>query len=282
MNSENGSMASDKENADTSEGSQLGGKWLDILRVDDYGPDGKVTSKDLDDMVSDYQARTASKAPVVLGRVKANGSPVGTVDEIRRNGNVLQAKLDKIDPRVDQLYSKGVFKKRSVAIERTPQGDVSLAGVGLVSPQWNGKMMHIDNEATPSLDDLVKQTFGTQSIVFGEEPVLLSNIGRIRINPESVRVSIAAKTLASEKNITFGEALSRVVTVESSAAVQKSRAPRGRRSGVPVNPDSVKLTELTKQRANERSVTFSEALSEVAAEHPELTRDPFAPRRSER
>lgn len=59
-------MADDKENTDGPEGSTLDGKWLDVLRVADYGVDGAITSKDLDDVVSDYQGKTANKAPVCL------------------------------------------------------------------------------------------------------------------------------------------------------------------------------------------------------------------------
>jgi predicted transcriptional regulator len=258
---------------DGSDGSQLEGKWLDILKVADYGPDGKFTSKDLDDLVSDYQTRTTDKAPVVLGRVKGNMQPVGTVDEIRRNGDVLQAKLNKIDPRVGQLYSKGVFKKRSAAFERSSKGGISLVGVGLVSPQWHGQNQRMDDEITPSLDELEKQTFGTQSVIgFSEARGPVFNTGRIRVDPDSVRLSEAAKQLASEKSITFAEALGQVSTIQYSIGTQPSGKPQSSRSVIPADPNSVRLSELAKQRARDESITFSEALSQVASEQPELTK----------
>lgn len=264
-------MTEDNKNNAGSESSQLEGKWLDVLRVGDYGADGKVAPQDLDDLVSEYQGRATNKAPVVLGRVKDAAPPVGTVDEIRRSGDVLQAKIGKVDPRVDQLYSKGVFKKRSAGFERSPKG-IALKGVGLVAPQWNGQQGREDGEITPSLDDLEKQTFGTQSVVFGEPQRSTSNTGRVRVDPDSVRISDAAKKLASKKSITFSEALSQVTAIESSSTSQPGERPRGSRFAISADPNSVQLAEIAKQRAKDESITFSEALSQVARERPELTR----------
>lgn len=262
-------MADDKNNTDESEGSQLEGNWTNVLRTGSFGTDGDITSNDLDDMVNEYQARATNKAPVVLGRPsKTDRSPVGTVDEIRRKGDTLQAKLTNLDPRVEQLHGKGVFKKRSVMIGHNPKG-AWLDAVGLVAPQWHGQHQRLDDELTPSLDDLYKQTFGTQSVIFGEPQHLVSNTGRIRVDPNSVRLSEAARKLTSEKSITFCEALSRVSTIEMSDGAWPTGKPRW---AVPADPNSARLSKLAKQRASEKSITFSEALNEVAEEQPGLTR----------
>ena len=259
-----------------SDGSPLEGQWINVLQTASYGEDGHIKPKDLDDLVSEYQARgTNGKAPVVLGRAKADGAPIGTVDEIRREGDVLQAKVSKIDPRVDQLYSKGVFKKRSAMIERSPKG-VALSAVGLVVPQWNSQRGREDDEMTPSLDELHAQTFGTQSVVFSDSRILLSNTGRLRVDPESARLSESAKRLASEKSITFAEALGQVAAIESSTTAQRSGRPQSVPGSLPADPNSARLSELAKQRAREKSITFSEALTQVVKEQPELTVDPFA------
>jgi hypothetical protein len=210
-----------------SEGQALEGQWINVLQTGSYGADGDVTSKDLDDLVSEYQARTTDKAPVVLGRAKADAPPVGTVDAIRRKGDVLQAKFSKVDSRVEQLHRKGVFKKRSAMLARSPEG-TALSSVGLVSPQWSSQLQREDDELTPSLDDLHKQTFGTQSVVFNETRNLVTNTGRICVGANSVRLTELAKQRASEKSITFSEALDQVAKEEPELTVSPFALGGGR------------------------------------------------------
>jgi hypothetical protein len=151
--------------ADSASADGLDGQWVAILPTGTY--DGETyTPDDLDGMVSEYQSRgEAAKAPVALG-ISAQGSsaPVGKIDALRRVKNSLQAKFAGIDPRVEHLYGRGIFPKKSVRVKRSPEG-VSLQSVGLVHPVWRDYWR--DNE-TPSLDALMKQAGESKDHVFDE------------------------------------------------------------------------------------------------------------------
>lgn len=153
----------------------LDGQWADILRTGTFNADGSdrenYTSDDLDSMVNEYQKRRdGEKAPVGLGHAPSKSNPgveeaVGSVDALRRKGNSVQAKFMGIDPRAEQLYSRGVFPKKSVQVKRSPEG-LSLQRVGLISPVPHGNNWRYD--ATPPLDELMQKYFGTKEHTFSE------------------------------------------------------------------------------------------------------------------
>jgi hypothetical protein len=144
----------------------LDGQWSEILHAGNV--DGETyTPDDLDGMVNEYQARNdATKAPVALG-IPSQGSsePVGKIDALRRVGGSLQGKFAGIDPRVEHLYSRGIFSKKSIQVKRSPEG-VSLQRVGLIHPKFSGGSWK-DGE-TPPLDDLMKEKTGNKDHIFGD------------------------------------------------------------------------------------------------------------------
>ena len=151
----------------------LDGQWADILRAGTY--DGEnYTPDDLDSMVTEYQRRgDGDKSPVALGLPPSKSNPgtdqpVGRIDALRKAGNSVQAKFSGIDPRVEQLHGRGKFPKKSVLLKRSPEG-ISLQRVGLISPIWEG--MNKRDDATPSVDKLMQQTFGTKEHTFQESPM---------------------------------------------------------------------------------------------------------------
>lgn len=157
--------------ADSANTDGLDGQWADILKAGTH--DGEAyTPDDLDGMVDEYQKRgDADKAPVALGvPSQANSSPVGKVDALRRKGNLVQAKLSGIDPRVEQLHARGVFPKKSIQVKRSPDG-ISLQRVGLIHPVYHIASGHLLNDKTPSLDELMKQNMGDKEHVFSESPL---------------------------------------------------------------------------------------------------------------
>ncbi len=142
----------------------LDGQWLDILSAGTH--DGETyTPADLDGMVKDYVLRTDfNKAPVALGLPEEGSpAPVGQVDALRRVGNSLQGKFGGVDPRVEQLYRRGAFPKKSIQVKRSPDGD-SLQRIGLIHPHFFNGRQH--DAGTPSLDELEKHFMSSKSHVF--------------------------------------------------------------------------------------------------------------------
>jgi len=148
----------------------LDGKWAEILRTGAY--DGEnYTPEDLDSMVSEYRKREdGAKAPVALGLPRSQSNPgtdepIGRIDALRRTGNSVHAKFAVVDPRAEQLHARGAFPKKSVQLKRSPNG-LSLQRVGLISPVPDGN--HWRYDATPSLDTLMQQSFGSKDHTFTE------------------------------------------------------------------------------------------------------------------
>lgn len=149
------------------------------MRAKDYAKDGALiggqgdgtfTSSDLDSIVADYKNRTQQKstqAPIVIGRPVDEGEKVGVIGDIKRSGDTVLAQLVDLDPKAALLYDKGVFSKRGVQIERSPDG-IALRSVGLIAPQWNGQQQTWVDDKTPKLDELYNTQFGTQNLQFSE------------------------------------------------------------------------------------------------------------------
>jgi hypothetical protein len=154
---------------DDAGGSGLDGQWKEILRAGTIGSDQSggetYTPADLDGMVKEYKLRGyGDRAPIALGLPgKTDPEPLGQIDGLRRVGDSLQAKFSGIDPRVEHLYGRGAFPKKSVQIKRSLEGD-SLQRVGLIHPTYSGSAWHDDG--TPSLDELEKQHMGSKDHVF--------------------------------------------------------------------------------------------------------------------
>ncbi len=92
-----------------------------------------------------------------------------------------------------------------------------------------------------------------------------------RFQTNSEALSELAKELAYEKRINFSKALRRVIEENP-----KLTLPDGVFSfdeGTKPKTNNEKLAELAKARAREKSINYCEALTEVVARHPELTRE---------
>lgn len=159
--------------AESSGSEGLDGQWAEILRTGKF--DGEnYTPEDLDSLVSEYRKRKdGEKSPLALGLPPSASNPVadepiGRIDGLRRVGNSIEAKCANVDPRVEQLYARGVFPKKSVQLKRSPEG-LSLQRVGLISPVWKGQYQ--TDEATPSLDELMQKSFGSKAHTFQESPL---------------------------------------------------------------------------------------------------------------
>ena len=182
----------------------------------------------------------------------------GEVAAVRRDGNDFLAKIGKVDPRVTELQKAGAFKKLAVSLKKTPSG-LSLQRVGFVAADYPDGVT-----GEKPLDELHGAHSQTKDVVFMETSSAPVVTGRLRVDPNSVRLRDLAQQRAREGHVSFAEALTKVA-IECPALVQ----PAYRR--LAPDPRSVELSDLAKQRAREERISFAEALTEVAQERPDLT-----------
>ena len=92
--------------------STLADQWLEVFRAGDYGAKGKFTEQDLRAIASSYDP-SLHEAPVVIGRPEMNAPAFGWVEKLRAHGGTLLAKLRQVQPALEDMVSRGLFKKRS-------------------------------------------------------------------------------------------------------------------------------------------------------------------------
>ena len=253
--------------------SKLSDQWIELFRTGNYGDKGEYSERDLDQIVANYN-RSFHEAPAVIGHPENDLPAYGWVEAVKRVGNTLFGKLKQIQPAFEEMVKQGLFKKRSIGLYQTDKG-LALRHVGFlgaVPPEIKGLA---DVQFSERKGIVIEVPIGA-SFVFDDEQRRVANPGRFRVDPESVRLSESAHRLASEKSITFAEALGQVATVERFAAAQRIGRPQSVPGSIQADPNSVRLSELAKQRAWDMSISFSEALTQVAKERPDLTVDPLA------
>jgi hypothetical protein len=110
--------------------SKLNGQWIEAFRAGDYGEKGSYDRAAIDQMVASYNP-AHHEAPVVLGHPEKDAPAYGWVEAVKREGDVLFAKLKQVSPQLEQLVQDGSFKKRSVAFYKKPDG-LSLRHLGFL------------------------------------------------------------------------------------------------------------------------------------------------------
>src|ERR1039458_8244003 len=199
-----------------------------------------LTKADLDSMVKNFQPRSiAEHIPVRFGRANSDGPVVARISALRRSGAALAGRLAGVDPRFDQLLKSkklGGKTARSMRFERDPEKGASLTGYGFMPPRvyGGGAGMHEGDSTDVGLTKLAAKDKAGEIIQFSA-----NDAGRV------------------EFIITDGP-------TKRSAAQHHGRA-------FPFDPNSVKLNDLAVARQHEQHISFAEALTAVAAAHPELT-----------
>jgi hypothetical protein len=105
--------------------------WIQIFKTgkhtDSKGDTRNWKESDLDAIVAKYNP-AAHQAPVVIGHPKDNDPAFGWVEEVKRDGQVLMARLGDLVPEFVEAVKKGLYKKRSVSL----YPDLSLRHVGFL------------------------------------------------------------------------------------------------------------------------------------------------------
>lgn len=96
--------------------------WVDVFRtgtfLNDDGSSTEWTEHELDEIVDKYNNQSENKhtAPVVFGHPKDDAPAVGWVERLKRDGNVLKAKLVDLSKELIDGIKTGAYKFQSIAL----------------------------------------------------------------------------------------------------------------------------------------------------------------------
>ena len=125
--------------------------WIDICRTGTWHSlDGKVTltDADLDELVASY-ARS-DPAPVVIGHPTTDAPAQGWVGALRRVGDRLQARLERLDEGFREAVEAGRYANRSISAVRDETG-------------WRLRHLGFLGAALPAVDGLSPSNFAAPS-----------------------------------------------------------------------------------------------------------------------
>lgn len=114
--------------------------WIAIFKIgthtDSNGVTKEWTEKELDNIVSSYDPQK-HEAPVVIGHPKDNAPAYGWIEAVKREGDILYAKMKGLIPEFVDMVKKGMFKKRSISLY--PDGALRHIGfLGATPPAVKG------------------------------------------------------------------------------------------------------------------------------------------------
>jgi len=194
--------------------SLLNGQWIEVFRAGDYGQKGKFTTADLDRMIANYDP-AKHEAPVTMGHPEHDAPAYGWTESLKREGNVLFAKLKQVPESFEQLVSAGRFKKRSIGLYQSGNGPMlrHIGFLGAMPPEVKGladvkfgqeKFEAIDftEEKRVTLEEMKSAITEAFKSVFGEKkPATFSEEDVKRISAEAAKEATKGleTQLASQK-----------------------------------------------------------------------------------
>lgn len=115
--------------------------WIAIFRTGTHtDSDGRTkiwTEEDLDKIVAQYNPEV-HEAPVVIGHPKTDAPAWGWVEALKREGQVLYAKLKDLAPEFVEMVRRGLFKKRSVSLDLETLALRHIGFLGAMPPAVEG------------------------------------------------------------------------------------------------------------------------------------------------
>jgi len=236
--------------------SDLDRQWIEVFRAGDYGSKGNWTAADLDQLAQSYDPAKHA-APVVIGHPQHDAPAWAWVKKLRRVGESLWARLEKVAPEFEELVRQGRFLQRSVAFYKkfalTGRPYLRhLAFLGAQPPEVKG------------LQPIAQLAEGGSALVeFSESAPLRSLKPYIPFTPPlpgtvvvGMELAEEAEELAQTEKIEFGEAVDRV---------RRKGKPK-----VPFTPPlgkmvvvNVELAEEAEELAQTEKIEFGEAVDRV-------------------
>lgn len=268
----------------------LEGSWQKLMRAGTYG-ENSYSPSDLDEVVSNFDPGPsgASKIPVLFGNSDGGGPIVAKVSKLRRNGDTVSGQLTEVDPRIDQLNQAGKLGTRqSFTVKRTPAG-LTLDKVGIHAPRvfvgdvWrdgpgtDAALTDLANASTQPVAATLDVRFAGTAISFTEGSTAgvpnLRGAARIVVDGNSLKLNDLAVKRSHEQRVSFSEALITVAAEHPELTVpSRGHSAEQYSETFRFQTNSERLSELAGLRQREdRTLSFGECLSQVAAENPRLT-----------
>jgi hypothetical protein len=226
---------------------KLNGPWIEVFRAGDYGAKGSFGPADLDKIIANYDP-AKHEAPVVLGHPENDAPAYGWTEAVKREGDVLLAKLKQVPAAFEQLVRDGRFKKRSVALYNGPNGP-SLRHIGFLGalpPEvkgladvklcefGNGKFESIDfkedgltiEEMKAAFSEAIKNLFGDKKpAVFSEDDVKKISLEAAKEATKDLQTQLGAqKTAFDDLQKKFNESQTASALAGKSASVDAAIA----------------------------------------------------------
>lgn len=106
--------------------------WIELFRaghqVDSTGNGRDWTASDIDEIIRNHSDATA--APIVIGHPKTDAPAYGWSAELKRDGDILLGRFEKVEPTFADMVQAGRFRRRSVAIGHLKDKGLYLRHVG--------------------------------------------------------------------------------------------------------------------------------------------------------
>ena len=135
--------------------------WIEVFKTgthtDSSGNERTWSQSDLDKIVASYSAQN-EMVPVVLGHPKTDDPAYGWVSAIKREGDILLAKFERLCPEFINWVEKGLYRNISIALG----ADLSLRHIGFLGA------------AAPAVKGL-ENTFCDQDVSFFTSPFSASD-----------------------------------------------------------------------------------------------------------
>lgn len=96
----------------------FGGQWIEVFaagtHVDSNGRRHDLDTDFIEKVVRNFEP-PVHEPPAVIGHPREDAPAYGWVSEVRRNGDVLEARFADVDKEFERMTSEGKFKKRSAS-----------------------------------------------------------------------------------------------------------------------------------------------------------------------
>ncbi len=253
--------------------------WIQVFKTgrhtDAEGREKEWGRADLDQIASSYNPNI-HEAPVVIGHPENNAPAFGWVEALKREGDILYAKLKNLIPEFVDMVRRGLYKKRSIAL----YPDLSLRHVGFLGampPAIKGLedvRFQERGQFTTNFCDIedewkeVMEMSGKDTLAPGKE--LERRIKEVMRNPPSV--DKYGRQFSG--SMTYSEAFAYVQQEDPELALQyaESLRPKLSRRGEKIRAAGDKLSSLVDEKMNaNKNLSFSEAFAQVQKENVELT-----------
>lgn len=96
----------------------FGGQWIEVFaagtHTDNTGRQHELPVDFIEQVVRNFEPQV-HEPPAVVGHPREDAPAYGWVSEVRRNGDVLEARFADVDKEFERMTSEGKFKKRSAS-----------------------------------------------------------------------------------------------------------------------------------------------------------------------